>query len=601
MMRAAWLLAALLAAPAAAARAPLQLASLRDGQATLLQLDEHGLRVEQALPPELRTPLGSLWKLFVHAYEVDNARAELPYRCGGHSREEVYCCEPGGSIGRERALVRSCGLYFAPHRLGIGAADWRAYWQARQMPEWLQELAALRPETEVPVAELLRALAALPAQDELRRVLLDVVLEARDAAVLTQLGAQWRVKTWSWHRGNDADARIGGFAGWRLDGVPVWAQGEGTSQRVLTEFASALAAVSAGSGVVESSASRHGFDRLTPNGGGERGAAMAGPAAAAATTSTTGPAPGSTSMSVLTASTSAISAQSGHAIAGDCVDVRLFARYPIARIEAQEGLLRGNYRVLFENGNSIEVRSGGEVMLDGERRLFARLSREEYVARVLEREAGAEPLQAARALAVVIRTYLQQNARRGGQCLAIDDSSATQRVAPRPADAAARAAAAFSTDLVLAGAQVHYHRDRAAANTLSWRQAAAQARAGSNWRDLLSATWPRAALARWDDPAQACRPLPAARDWLLARLTGWRPVLDMQAGYAEARDFEVCVLAGGRPHVERAQRRIHVRALANQQDRLDLVHEYLHLAFDAHPNGQDETYVEALARRLLLE
>jgi uncharacterized protein YfaQ (DUF2300 family) len=98
-----------------------------------------------------------------------------------------------------------------------------------------------------------------------------------------------------------------------------------------------------------------------------------------------------------------------------------------------------------------------------------------------------------------------------------------------------------------------------------------------------------------------CRPLPAARDWLLARLSDWRPVLDREAGYAETRDFEVCVLAGGRPRVERAQRRIHVRALAGQQDRLDLVHEYLHLAFEAHPNGQDETYVEALARRLLLE
>ena len=574
-MRAAWLLAALLGTQTVPAREPLQLAWLREGRATLATLDERGVQDERPLPPGLRTPLGSLWKLFVHAYEVDSARAEVPYRCAGQDREEAYCCERGASIGRDRALVQSCGLYFAPRRLGIDARDWRAYWQARGAPAWLQDLAALQPQAEVPVSELLAALVQLPAQQEIRRVLLDVVLEARDDGVASKLGSQWRVKTWSWHRAGNEDARIGGFAGWRLDGTPVWASGEGTSQQVLAAHAATLATL---------------------------------PAVASAP----------------------------RADVGDCVDVRLFARYPVARVEARqasrsrdasrgirqahpervgkdseeqqaqtqlvrlERVLRGDYLVTFENGNTIDLQSAGEVLFDGER-LFARLPREEYVARVLDREAAAEPVQAARALAVAIRSYLQQNARRGGHCLAIDDSSATQRVAPRPASAAARAVAAFSADIVMSGAAVQYHRDRPAPGTLSWQDAVAQARTGSDWRKLLSATWPRAALARWDNPVQACRPLPAARDWLLARLAGWRPRLDREIGYAETRDFEVCMLAGGRPHVERAQRRIHVRALSSQQDRLDLVHEYLHLAFEAHPNGQDETYVEALARRLLLE
>jgi uncharacterized protein YfaQ (DUF2300 family) len=44
-----------------------------------------------------------------------------------------------------------------------------------------------------------------------------------------------------------------------------------------------------------------------------------------------------------------------------------------------------------------------------------------------------------------------------------------------------------------------------------------------------------------------------------------------------------------------------VRGVRSLQDRLDLTHEYLHLAFEAHPNGQDETYIEGLARHLLLE
>jgi len=44
-----------------------------------------------------------------------------------------------------------------------------------------------------------------------------------------------------------------------------------------------------------------------------------------------------------------------------------------------------------------------------------------------------------------------------------------------------------------------------------------------------------------------------------------------------------------------------VRPLRSQQDRLALTHEYLHLAFAAHPDGLDEAFVETWARRLILE
>ncbi|MDX5299696.1 MAG: DUF2300 domain-containing protein, partial [Gammaproteobacteria bacterium] len=37
------------------------------------------------------------------------------------------------------------------------------------------------------------------------------------------------------------------------------------------------------------------------------------------------------------------------------------------------------------------------------------------------------------------------------------------------------------------------------------------------------------------------------------------------------------------------------------QDRLDLTHEYLHLAFDGHPLADDEAFIESTTRRLLLE
>ncbi len=61
------------------------------------------------------------------------------------------------------------------------------------------------------------------------------------------------------------------------------------------------------------------------------------------------------------------------------------------------------------------------------------------------------------------------------------------------------------------------------------------------------------------------------------------------------------LVASGRPYVDRERERIFVRGLYSLQERLDLTHEYLHLAFRAHPSGQDENYVESLARRLLLE
>ena len=82
-----------------------------------------------------------------------------------------------------------------------------------------------------------------------------------------------------------------------------------------------------------------------------------------------------------------------------------------------------SFRVVFANGNTLDIESRGELLLTRtatDLRLTARISREEYVARVLDREATPEPVEAARALAIAIRSYLQQNARRDGDCLRID-------------------------------------------------------------------------------------------------------------------------------------------------------------------------------------
>ncbi|WP_237149747.1 DUF2300 domain-containing protein [Metapseudomonas otitidis] len=547
-LRVAAALLALAALPVGAAEAPLALAWRTPAGNELLELDRSRVLARGPLPAERQAPLGSLWKLFVYAYLVDRQQSDPGYQCLGHDRDEVYCCNPGERIDRDQALVKSCGLYFDPARLGVTPDDWSRYWQARSAPAWLQRLDALKPEARVPVADLLAQLQTLPAQDEARRVLLDVPLQARDAGVLATLGARLRVKTWSWLADADPQARQGGFAGWLNDGTPVWAGGPGTSQRVLGQYAEVL-------------------ERTLP--------------------------------------------VSWPREPGSCVEVRLFSRYPLREVSlagqstpVAPGALRGRYQVLFENGNRLDIESQGELFL--ERRddglaLTAHLEREDYVARVLDREAAPEPAEAAKALAVAVRTYLVQNAVRRGECLVIDDSSSSQRVAPRPASAASRTVAAWTADLVLAGSTVTYHSERAGPDRLSWQQAVAEAKEGVRYDSILARAFPRASLSRWDKPVAACQALPNAEDWLRRQRREWRPVLDAEPGYAEIPQFSVCRLASGRPHVDRERRRIFVRGLFSLQDRLDLTHEYLHLAFEAHPNGQDEAYVERLARQLLLE
>ncbi|WP_030131043.1 DUF2300 domain-containing protein [Pseudomonas sp. QTF5] len=533
-----WWLLCLMPALATAQDEPLRLGF----KGELLSLSPTQVISREPLPADVQTPLGSLWKLFVYGWLVDTGAREPAYECRGQSKDEVYCCMAGGRIERDQALVKSCGLYFEPARLGIAGADWREYWQARQAPKWLLDLPSLQPQTRVSVAELLKVLAVMPAQDQARRVLLDVVLNAADGNVVGELGGRLRVKTWSWLGDQDPSSRQGGFAGWTADGTPIWAGGRGTSQMVLRNFGQSLATVLPLSWPAE---------------------------------------------------------------AGKCVEVGLFARYPLKRVLSGDrvlapGPLQGDYRVEFANGNQLEIHSDGELFLLKDK-LVARLDREEYVARVLQREARPEPAEAAKALSVAIRTYLLQNATRNGDCLSIDDSSSRQRVAPRPAATESRNIAAWTSDLVLAGSTVTYHSDQPGPDKLSWQQAVEQANAGQRYDAILLHAYPRASLSRWDNPVASCDALPAAQDWLLSQRRSWRPRLESEVGYNEVGTFAVCRLAFGRPFVDRERQRIYVRGVLSLQDRLDLTHEYLHLAFEAHPNGQDETYIEGLARHLLLE
>lgn len=258
---------------------------------------------------------------------------------------------------------------------------------------------------------------------------------------------------------------------------------------------------------------------------------------------------------------------------------------------SKSGVLNGRYRVTFTNGNHITFVSHGETTLlseKGKLKLQSHLDREEYVARVLDREAKSTPPEAAKAMTVAIRTFLQQNANREGDCLTIPDSSATQRVSASPATTWARTMTAWTQDLIYAGDPVHYHGSRATEGTLSWRQATAQAGQGERYDQILAFAYPDNSLSRWGAPRSTCQLLPKAKAWLAKKMPQWRRILQAETGYNEPDVFAVCRLVSGFPYTDRQQKRLFIRNFFTLQDRLDLTHEYLHLAFDGYPTGLDE-------------
>jgi uncharacterized protein YfaQ (DUF2300 family) len=530
-----------------------------------------------------------VWKLFVHAWLVQTQGSEVPYRCPAgpaqRQADDVYCCEPGESVERDAALARSCGPYFEPARWGLKAAAWRQFWQAQAAPDWVQNLAAIQPGTPLAPAQLLDALAAVPpaAREAARQALLPVTL--RDERLLAAVGSGPRFKTWSWRAADGR--RQGGVAGWRADGEPFWLRGwDGTGQQVLHTAAQSLAPALAGTASSELRAE----------------SAMPEPPA---NTSNPG-----------------------------CVEVDFFSRYPLKAVRgplaavppksdsetengrpAVPGLLRpGRYTLDFTNGQHLELNlpraaaapSGGELRLSigpaGAPQLRGRFSLDDYVARVLDREGDARETAAARALAVAARSWLLANTQPGGSgCWAVADDSRAQRVSPQPASAAARAAAAFTTDLVLSGSSqpVRYHRDTPGPGVMAWTEAVQAGRAGLGFEAILRSAYPGAALSG-PQAAADCEALPQALAWLRSREPRWRGRLRREAGYeAPGPALQICQLQQGVPQADSRRLRIQLREWHSREGRVSLIHEYLHLAFALHPHGQDERFVEHLAQQLV--
>ena len=529
----------------------LSLAAASPGGDLALAWRRDGRVVTRAAPgaaaPD-RTPLGSLWKLFVYAYAVERGAPTPAYRCGVPRRPgEEYCCEPGQSVERDAALARSCAPFFETGRLGIDDRSWRAFWSERTDAAWLHDLDSLRPETSVSVPDLLRALDAVPtlARAAASRALLPVVIDGYGQGTAGHLGGLLRVKTFTWKHPRRPGASMGGAAGWLVDGTPLWLAASGSSRSVLREEAAQIA--------------------------------------------------------------SWLPAPAGPPVDDSCVVVDYFERHPIRAVDelttrqaAAPGPLHGRYRVAFENGNTLAFTARGELRLDREGprpRVRGRLGLAEDGARGLDREADPTATEAARALGVAARTWLLQSAAFEGGCFRVADSTRAQRVSPSPASAAAREAALFTDGLVLHGQLVQYRREPAA-GTLAWTTALAQAREGWRFDAILASAFPRASLGAVTGERE-CRRLGDVETWLARATPRWRRALAGEPGFEPpAEALTVCAVEHGPPYADRTRARIYMRGLVRQEDRITLAHEYVHLAFRFHPRGGDEEYVERLARSL---
>jgi uncharacterized protein YfaQ (DUF2300 family) len=511
-----------------------------------------------------RVPLGSLWKLFVFSYLSESRAEELAYVCSANrsaqAGEEQYCCAPGESVARAQALARSCAPYFSPARLGIAQKDWQAHWKSRIGAPWLLDLDHLNPETEVPVGDLLKALAMIApqARAEARRALLETGIEGYGREAWPVLGSGMRYKTYSWHRADGS--AFGGAAGWLADGTPFWFGARGSSRSALAAWAPQLAAALPAFSV-----------RRWRDSGADAGGAA-------------------------------------------CVDVDFFARYPLravwragdfaqGKVEAKPGDLKGRFRLEFANGNWLAIASRGDLSLaegeGGAPVITGRFAINDYVARVIEREGSATQPQAARALAIAARSYLVQNAHFEAGCWRIADSSRTQRVSANAPGDAALAAAWFSDEIVLKGVPVRYHGDAPGANRLAWREALVRAGEGWDFERILAAAYPQATIATLSG-REECARLEAAETWLARAIAGWDARLLREPGFeALSAPPKVCALADGHPYSDQKRLRIYARGWRNLDERVTLAHEYLHLAFRFHPNGADENYIERLARRLI--
>lgn len=500
----------------------------------------------------LTAPLGSLWKLFVYIWLTDKGIIPEPYLCKGGNPEESFCCKPGYAIRAEEALYLSCGLFFDPERLGISPQEWKAYWKDHVGLdfEWLTRIERLKPDTSVPVRELLDSLYRMNrlgfALGKTQSVLSNILIQGTAKGAVRYLGNTVKIKTFTWNHPRLKDKYIGGFAGWLNDGASVWLAGKGKSHDILS-----------------------GWDRRLSN----------------------------------------LLNRPKTKTSESCVEVRFFEQYPIEKIlklpeddTVGYGPLRGIFKIGFKNGKSLTFKTDRGLYFE-QMNIVGKLDLNEYVARVIDREIETEPLEAAKAFAIIIRTYLLQNAVQDRGCFRIADSSRFQRVSVQSPTSAAMNLSYWTEALILTGGKpVNYRFDQTESESFSWIRAKKLARDGCYFDEILRIAYPGSEITLMDiRENRDCERLPHIESWLKLKAEQWQRYLISLPGYERPENIEICLLRSGNPYSETEKNRMTVRSADTAEDRISIAHEYLHLVFKHHPSGMDENFIEQTARELILK
>lgn len=498
-----------------------------------------------------KTPLGSLYKLFVYAYLSETAQPERSYVCRGQDPNEIFCCHKGEAINRETALAKSCTPYFSYQRLKINTDSWKSFWikKLRSSPAWISDVKKMKPETIVDVAELLNVLSQIREQfitfKTIESAVVKTVIAGTAADALKSWGSLLRVKTYTW-RDADLTERIdkqgftGGFAGWVADGSAIWVSTAGHGKNAFKTMLKPI------------------IEKHMNN------------------------------------------------VDTGCVLVSYFDDYPIAMIKPTDVYLRGPVHIKFKNGNQMKFIGDGSLRVDrfnGKISIRSQLTINSYLARVLQREVGVSPPEAAKAFAVVMRTYLLQNSKEVNGCRKVTDSTKFQRVSPEAESPEALSIVRWSDGLILDHIKnIRYHATKSEKNRISWTYAKTLALNGFLMNEILKTSFPIGELSFEQFKNYKCEHNFLASNWIKRQSINWRKKLVQEVGYEEPKNLTVCLptnLIGGTPYFANLQsEQIFVPSVRSSEDELSILHEYLHIAFRNHPNGHDEKYIEGLARKL---
>ncbi|MCX6116116.1 MAG: DUF2300 domain-containing protein [Proteobacteria bacterium] len=511
--------------------------------------------LNNVLTLDRKTHLGSAWKVFVTFYLLDHDMTAKPYFCNGRSKEEVFCCNRGESIELNTAFAKSCTPYFEQILTEISSEKWSYYWAdvIGVTYPWLLDVHSMKPSKVVNVNELLQVLYKMPIRVEafakLQVILSKVKTEGTGSKGFASIGSNLSFKTYTWDVSDSERKLQGGIVGWLGDGTTVWMNGKGSSTKVLESFSSGIG----------NFANRYSVESDSR-----------------------------------------------------CVDVEFFSMYPIRKVfglESKRQLLEGSlaqkFEVLFENGNKLVVDEQSGLTLrrmeNGRFWIGGRFSYSEYIARVLQREVDPRKEEAAKAFAILMQTYLEQNAQIKKGCYQIKDSSKFQRVWPsRPSPEAIRIAQ-WSRDLILdVPNQIHYHSYLDGSNRLSWRTAAKYAQDGFTFTEILRFSYPQGKIIMNSKPiTDVCQMSNKLSKIVANERVNWKRRLMMKQGFEDVGNIQVCLTRDPQAYADTHLNRIYMKERGDLEDLVTLAHEFVHLTFKHHPNGQSEQFAEETAQRLV--